>query len=97
MKLSANQAKVVYKYKNLKLKVLKAVQNIRFNKECLWNNITPKYIAVKINNSSVAAKKVGSVGVCKIGLYVLVFIYLCVIVCECVCDCFNQLDDSNPR
>jgi hypothetical protein len=57
MKLEASQAKVVFKYKNLKLKVLKCAQNIKFNNECLKNQITPKYIHIKINSKSYAAKK----------------------------------------
>jgi predicted GIY-YIG superfamily endonuclease len=57
MKLSPSQAKVVYKYKNLKLKVLKTAQNIIFNNECLKNQVIPNYICIKTNTRSAAANK----------------------------------------
>ena len=55
MYIEADQAKVVYKYKNLKTKILKANLNIRFIKRCLRQDITPKFAVIKIRNTSIAA------------------------------------------
>jgi hypothetical protein len=52
----ANQAKYSYNYKNLKLKLLNTVENIRFNKYCLRHKIIPNYVHVTINNTSNAAQ-----------------------------------------
>ena len=50
----AQQAKMYFKF-HVKLK--RAVQNIWFNQQCIKNNITPKYVQVKVNSNSIAAKK----------------------------------------
>lgn len=55
MVLNACQAKVVYKFKNVKLKLLKTNENIKYNKACLNLNIVPNYISVKVNSNSNAA------------------------------------------
>jgi len=57
MKLEASQASIAYKYKNIKLKVLKTNENIHFNKKCLELGIIPKYVSIKINSKSLVARK----------------------------------------
>jgi len=57
MKLDASQASIAYKYKNVKLKVLKTNENIKFNKKCLEYGVVPNYISIKINSKSAVAKK----------------------------------------
>lgn len=56
-KLDACQAKLAYQYKNIRIKLLNTIQNIKFNKTCLNLQLTPRYVQVKIRNSSLAAKK----------------------------------------
>jgi len=41
--IQASQAKCVNKYKNLRIKVLKCCANIYFNRQCLKQNLNPKY------------------------------------------------------
>lgn len=55
----AQTANLVYKYKNIKTKLTKTSLNIKFNKMCQQNNITPKYaqITIKNNNNSIAILK----------------------------------------
>ena len=57
MNLEASQANLVYKYKNIKVKVIRTNLNIKFNRRCLNSNITPKFASVNINNNSVGAIK----------------------------------------
>ena len=57
MNLEASQARIVYKFKNIKLKLIKASQNIKFNKKCLHYNIIPKYIS---SNSRHCSEKIKS-------------------------------------
>ena len=39
------------------MKVIRTNLNIKFNRRCLNNNITPKFASININNKSVAAIK----------------------------------------
>ena len=55
IKIHASQAKTIYNYKSLKLKVLNCNANIYFNKQCLNNNIIPTYAKINIKNNSKAA------------------------------------------
>lgn len=57
MKLDACQAELVFKYKNIKTKLLLASENIRFNKKCLHENITPNLVSVKIRDHSISANR----------------------------------------
>lgn len=57
MKLDARQASMVYKYINIKVKLLKTNMHIKFNKKCLIHNIIPKYCTIHIKNTSIAASK----------------------------------------
>jgi len=50
-----SQAKSIYQYKSLRTKVLKCNANITFNKQCLSNNLIPKYANIKIPHTSKAA------------------------------------------
>jgi hypothetical protein len=52
----ASQAESIYKYKNIKTKLLQCCENIYFNKQCLINNITPLYAKIKIPHTSPAAR-----------------------------------------
>ena len=56
-KLIASQARVVNLYKNLRSKLLKCCANIYFNRQCLHKKIIPKYVNIKITNTSPAAHK----------------------------------------
>lgn len=56
MNSEAYPAFLVYKYKNIKIKVIKASHDIEFNKKCLRMGLTPKYAVVRINNKSRAAQ-----------------------------------------
>ena len=58
LKLEACQASTVFKYINIKIKLLKTNLHIKFNKKCLQLNIIPKYSTIRINNTSEVAKKV---------------------------------------
>ena len=50
-KLLASQAQSINQYKNLRTKVAKCCDNIFFNKQCLYNNVIPKYAQVKVPNT----------------------------------------------
>ena len=52
----AGQANTIYNYQNVKIKLLKTILHIKFNKNCIKNNIIPKYARLKYNDSSEAAK-----------------------------------------
>ena len=56
--VEADQANIVYKYKNIKLKMFKTNLNIKFNKKCLKARIIPNYINIKTNSKSKIAKLV---------------------------------------
>ena len=51
--LNANQAKACYKYYKLHVKLLKTIQKIKFNKECIKHNITPKYATITIKGDNI--------------------------------------------
>ena len=55
--IGARQASVVYKYKNVKIKMLKVAQNFKFNKMCIKVTIIPKYARININSRTLAALK----------------------------------------
>ena len=61
MNLEASQANLVYKYKNVKMKIIKTSLNIKFIKKCLHNNITPNFSKINIQNKSLAAVKTKSI------------------------------------
>jgi len=54
MKLIASQAHLVNRYKNTRSKLQKCCANIDFNKQCLAKKIIPKYVNIKIANTSPA-------------------------------------------
>lgn len=58
IKLEACQASTVFKFQNIKIKLLKTNLHIKFNKECIRNNLIPKYASIKINNNSKIATKI---------------------------------------
>ena len=51
-KLEASQATMVFKYQNVKMQLLKTNLHIKFNKFCLFHNLTPKYAIINIRSSS---------------------------------------------
>jgi len=53
--LIASQAKTINRFRNLPTKVAKCSANIYFNRQCLKNNIIPKYAKVKVPNTSTAS------------------------------------------
>ena len=55
--MEASQASIVFKYQNVKIKLLKTNLHIKFNKKCLENNLIPKYARIYINNTSPTARK----------------------------------------
>jgi hypothetical protein len=56
VKLAASQARTVNLYKNLKSKLLKCCANIYSNRQCLNKKIIPKYVNIKVANTSPAAQ-----------------------------------------
>jgi hypothetical protein len=46
--INAQQAKSVYKYRNIEEKLHKTNAAIWFNKTCKYKQLTPNYIAIKI-------------------------------------------------
>ena len=53
-----NKVSKVFKYLKLKVKLKRVLSKIWFNKQCLDNNVIPKYAQVKIKNKNSVAKKV---------------------------------------
>ena len=53
--IKASQATHIYRYKNIKRKILKCCASIYFNKRCLKHNLTPSYSRINITNTSPAA------------------------------------------
>jgi hypothetical protein len=56
IKLIASQAKCINEYKKLGIKVLKCCANIYFNRQCLKQDVVPKYANIKIPYTSTACK-----------------------------------------
>jgi hypothetical protein len=52
IKFIASQALSIYKYKNIRTKLLKCCANISFNKQCLHHDITPNYAKIKVPATS---------------------------------------------
>jgi hypothetical protein len=52
----SSQANDIYKYKNIKRKLLNCSANIFFNRRCLQNGLTPNYANIKIPNPTEAAR-----------------------------------------
>lgn len=48
-------------YRNIKLKMLKTLQNIKFNKSIILNNIKTNYVSINIKSKSTAARIVKKV------------------------------------
>ena len=56
VKLIASQAHLVNQYKNIRSKLQKCCANIYFNKQCITKKIIPKYVNIKIANTSPASQ-----------------------------------------
>ena len=56
--VGGNKCKRVFEFLKVKCKIRIILNKIWFNKECLRNNIVPKYARVKINNKNNVAQKV---------------------------------------
>ena len=54
--LKASQAHLVNQYKNIRSKLQKCCANIYFNKQCITKKIIPKYVNIKIANTSPASQ-----------------------------------------
>ena len=52
----ASQAIHINKFKHLKRKVLKCCANIYINKQCILYGLTPKFAAIRVPNTSLAAR-----------------------------------------
>jgi len=63
VKFIASQARTVNLYKNLRSKLLKCCANIFFNRQCLRKKIIPKYVNIKVANTSPAAQTTTSIHV----------------------------------
>jgi len=57
LKLKASQARSVYQYKKLRIKVLNCNADIFFNKQCLTKKIIPNYGNIKVPITLPAAYK----------------------------------------
>ena len=55
LKFIASQARSIYQYKNLKIKVLKCCSDISFNSQCLTKKIVPNYANVNVPITSPAS------------------------------------------
>lgn len=55
--LQACQAMIASQFENIKLKLAYTNCHLKFNKSCLTHQLLPKYVQVKIKNTSFAAKK----------------------------------------
>ena len=55
VKVNASQATSIYKYKNLRQKLLKCNANIHFNKQCLGQKVIPTYAKLRIPYTSPAS------------------------------------------
>jgi len=51
-KLKASQARSIYQYKKLKIKLLNCNADIFFNKQCLTKKIVPNYANIKVPTTS---------------------------------------------
>jgi hypothetical protein len=56
VKFIATQARTVNLYKNLRSKLPKCCANIYFNRQCLRKKSIPKYVNIKVANTSPAAQ-----------------------------------------
>jgi len=56
VKLIASQAHLVKQYTNIRSKLQKCCANIYLNKQCIARKIIPKYVNIKIANTSPAAQ-----------------------------------------
>jgi len=68
LKLKSSQARSIYHYKRLKIKVLKCTADIFFNKQCLIKKIVPTYANIKVPSTSPAAREADVIVLCKNGL-----------------------------
>ena len=50
--VSAQQARIVYKYRNTKEKLLRTNASIWFNKTCKAERLQPRYINMKVNGNN---------------------------------------------
>jgi hypothetical protein len=53
----ANHPKIIHRLKYTKLKIANIKEDIKFNKTCLTENITPNFVQIKTKSKSVAALK----------------------------------------
>jgi hypothetical protein len=56
VKLIASQANLVNQYKNIRSKLRKCFASIYFNNQCLAKKIIPKYVNIKIANTSLLSQ-----------------------------------------
>ena len=56
IKFIASQARTIFQYKTIRIKVLRCYANIYFNKQCLIKKIVPSYANIKLSNTSPAAR-----------------------------------------
>jgi hypothetical protein len=50
--VSAQQARIIYKYRNTKEKLLRTNASIWFNKTCKAEHLQPRYINIKVNGNN---------------------------------------------
>ena len=55
VKVIASQARFIYQYKNLRLKLMNCNANIYFNKQCLVHKVTPTYAKIRVPYTSPAS------------------------------------------
>ena len=51
----ASQARNIYRYKNIKRKILKCCANLYFNKQCLKYDLVPRYTKIHVPHTSPSA------------------------------------------
>ena len=55
--MEASQASIVFRYLNIKTKLLTTNLHVKLNKKCLVNKVVPKYDNIRIQNTSNTAVK----------------------------------------
>ena len=64
--VTASQASIVCKYRNLKHKILKYNANMYFNKQYRSFNLTPKFANIRIKNTSLGSKYKTKTKICEL-------------------------------
>ena len=59
----AKQAKLIFQYKKIKIKLYKANAAIWFNKTCRIKQLTPNYIKIRIKGNNTRAQRTENIAI----------------------------------